>query len=1076
MRTPYLCKYVSLLLLAMPLVTVGSAAARADEEPEEIAKNPSPFKRLAFRNVGPATGGRVCRVAGVPGQPLVAYAATASSGIWKTSDGGLSWQPLFEKEATASVGSLAVAPSAPHIVYVGTGEANIRGNVVSGAGIYKSTDAGKTWTCVWKQKAQIGTLIVHPADPNIAFAAVLGSAFGPSSERGVYRTLDGGKTWQKVLFKDNDTGASDVCFDPSNPTILFAGLWQTRRRPWELTSGGPGSGLYVSRDGGDTWKQLTGRGLPDGPWGRVGVGVAASDGQRVYALIEAEDGGLFRSDDGGTTWTHINDDRRLRQRAWYYTTLTIHPTNEDIVYFPQVTMLRTVDGGNTLEEVEGFHHGDHHDLWFDPTNPRRMIAGNDGGVDLSINGGKTWFAPPLPLGQVYRIAVDDQTPYHVYGTMQDIGSAGGPSNSLNSAGIRLADWYSVGGGETGYVVPSRRDPHLIFAGEYMGIITRFDRRTRQARNVSIYPDNGSGHGAEDLKYRFRWPAPIAGSPHDPAVLYHAANVLFCSRDDGQTWTAISPDLTRNDKKKQRWSGGPITGDNTGAEFYCTISAVAESPKQKGLIWVGTDDGLVQLSRDAGKTWTNLTANLPSYPEWATVKMIEPSPFAAGTAYVVIDAHLLDDTRPYLFQTTDFGATWTSLSAGLANDVYLHVVRCDPKRAGLLYLGTERGVQVSFNDGKAWESLQLNLPTVPVSDLLVKDHDLVLGTNGRALWILDDVTPLRQWDTAIAEKPLHVLPASPAVRWLFHGPVSGHNYHGFPNPPQGAIVHYHLAKEATTSLTLEIRDARGQLIRRFTSKPAKGSDKEPAKKDPAKAKDEDEEQPRLATYAGLHRFVWDLSHEGGKEIKDAVADMGSAKVGPRVNPGRYTATFILGDAKATTTLQVLPDPRHGRLPEGLVAQERMALDLRGDLNRLVREVERVRLLRKQLADRNELLADVANAKGFVERSSALMDKLDALEERLHNPKAKIAYDILAQKGGAKLYSRLIFVYNAILDGDGAPTQGMRDMVAELRKEFAAIEGDLARLVNSDLRRLNETAKRRSWPIIFDPPAKRDHDPI
>ncbi len=758
------------ILLAF-LVSLCPASAAADESDDESAVK-GPFQELKYRSIGPAAGGRVCRVAGIPGNPLVYFAATASGGVWRSVDGGLSWKCVTEKLPTSTFGSIAVAASDPNVVYAGSGEANIRNNVVPGNGIYKSTDGGAHWTQVWKQDGQIGTMAVHPHNADIAFAAVLGKAFGPNGERGVYRTTDGGKTWTAVLKKDADTGASDLALDPSNPHIVFAGLWQTRRRPWELTSGGPGSRLYVSRDGGTTWKQLTEHGLPKGPWGKIGVAVAPSDSRRVYALIEADKGGLYRSDDGGETWKLATGDHGLRQRAWYYSTLTVDPRNPDVVWCPSVPMLRTIDGGKTFQPVRGFHHGDHHDVWIDPTNPRRMINGNDGGVDLSTDGGETWHAPPLPISQFYRIGVDTRNPYHVSGTMQDLGSIAGPSNSLSYTGITLADWYSVGGGEAGYTLHDPSDPNIVYAGEYAGVITRYDHRTRQARMVGSYVDNPSGHGAADMKYRFRWPAPIAGSPHDPKVVYHAGNVLFRTSDGGQTWTAISPDLTRNDRRRQQWSGGPITGDNTTAEYYCTISAVAESPKEKGLIWVGSDDGLVHVSRDAGKSWTNVTEHLTGLPEWAAIKMIEPSPFDAGTALVVVDAHMVDDMHPYLYRTRNHGNTWALLSGPMPQDVPLHVVRHDPKQQGLLYAGTERGVAFSTDEGKTWQPLQLNLPTVPVHDMQAKGDSLVLGTHGRSLWIFDDLTPIRSWTPAVAAKPAELLPCLPAARWRYHGGFRG----------------------------------------------------------------------------------------------------------------------------------------------------------------------------------------------------------------------------------------------------------------------------------------------------------------
>ncbi|HWT46762.1 MAG TPA: hypothetical protein VN085_12385, partial [Vicinamibacterales bacterium] len=501
------------IVVLASVCAIGSGVSAQDAS-KPSADSPKEFKALKYRNIGPAAGGRVSRAVGVPGNPLIYYAATASGGVWMSSDGGTKWQSIFDDQPISSIGSIAVAPSDPNVVYVGSGEANIRGNVADGNGIYKSVDGGKTWTHVWTQVGQIGTMVVHPTNPDIAFAAVLGHAFGPNPERGVYRTRDGGRTWQQVLKKDADTGASDVAMDPSNPNTLFAGFWQARRYPWDLQSGGPGSGLYVSRDGGDTWKALTGNGLPDGIWGKVGVAVAPSDTERVYALIEADKGGLFRSDDGGDTWALVNPSRALRQRAWYYTTITVNPANENDVWFPQVPMLHTIDGGKTIQYVKGLPHGDNHDLWIDPRNPKRMIASNDGGVHISRDGGETWFTPPLPISQFYHVSADTRQPYWVAGAMQDLGTAQGPSQTT-AGNIQLSDWHDVGGGEAGWVVSDPGDPDIVYAGEYLGIITRYDYRTRTSRNVSAWPENPSGHGGEDMKYRFQWTAPIAGSPHDP---------------------------------------------------------------------------------------------------------------------------------------------------------------------------------------------------------------------------------------------------------------------------------------------------------------------------------------------------------------------------------------------------------------------------------------------------------------------------------------------------------------------------------------------------------------------------------
>jgi photosystem II stability/assembly factor-like uncharacterized protein len=1103
---PSLCFCVVLLL---------TGSLRAADEPNK--GGPPEFKHIHFRSLGPAAGGRVSRACGVPGDPFTYYAATASGGVWKSSDGGLSWKPVFDEQPIASIGSIAVAPSDPNVIYVGSGEANPRGNVAPGNGVYKSIDAGKTWQHVWKQEGQIGTMIVHPTNPDIAYAAVLGHAFGANPERGVYRTTDGGKTWQRVLFKDADTGASDVCFDPSNPRLLFAGLWQMRRQPWEMTSGGPGSGLYFSRDGGDTWKRIKEKdtGLPEGIYGKIGVAVAPSDPRRVYALIENEKGGLFRSDDGGEKWELVNGGHNLRQRAWYYSTLTVDPSNPDVLWCPQVPMLKSIDGGHTFKVVRGMHHGDNHDLWIDPKNPKRMINSNDGGVNISTNGGETWFAPELPISQFYHVACDNRVPYHVSGCMQDLGSASGPSNSLSFNGIGLADWYDVGGGEAGFTAPDPSDPNVVYAGEYGGLITRYDHRMRQSRAVGIYPADPSGHGGEDLRYRFQWTAPIVISPHDSKTVYHACNVLFKTTDGGNSWKAISGDLTRNDKAKQKWSGGPITGDNTGVEIYCTIFAVAESPKQKDLIWAGSDDGLVHVTTDGGANWTKVSDNMAGLPEWGTVVCIEPSPHEANTAYVVVDAHRLDDMRPYLFKTEDLGKTWKSLSTKLPQDVFLHAVRVDPVKKDMLYVGTERGVVYSTDDGNTWRELKMNLPTVAVHDLVVKGNDLVLGTHGRSIWILDDLTTLREMSPTVAGDDFQLFPTQSAHRYRLFGAYGGRGVNG-ENPPAGAIIQYHLKKKPKGEITLEILDEKGGRVNKFTGKEEKEKDK---KQDDDGDDDQDrgggDHKKPLPLEVGVNRFIWDLQYEGAKVIKGAKVDSGDAENGPLANPGKYTLKLTVEGKTQTATLEVLLDPRYRTEPlwkalvvggpslssekvinygpndprpfyqfaqqvelevDGLARQLTFTLKLRDDINHLTDTVERLRALKKQLTDRNALLKDETKAEPLVKDSKDFLKKLEALEEQLHNPKAEVTYDILAQKGGAKLYSQLVYLYESVKDSDGPPTQGVQEEYAEQARELQKLLDEWKGLLSGDLARLNELAKKLDYPTTYvPPPAEEKHKP-
>ncbi len=1038
------------LLLMIVLLLHGSLSAQDEQEQTENG--------LEYRLIGPAASGRVARVTGIAGDPLTYYAATASGGVWKSENGGLQWSAVFDEQSISSTGSVAVANSNANVVYVGSGEANIRGNVGEGNGIYKSTDGGNNWSHVWEAEGQIGSMAIHPVNEQIVFAAVLGSPFGAGAERGIYRTTNGGENWEQVLFVDEDTGASDVAFNPANPSIIFAGMWQTRRSPWNMQSGGPGSGLYISRDGGDSWEKLDKNGLPEGIWGRVGVRVAPTSPDRVYALIEADQGGLYRSDDGGVSWKHVSGSPGLTQRAWYYSTLTIDPTDADTVWFPQVGMLKTIDGGEDIRSAKG-GGWDYHDIWIDPENPKRMLVGSDAGVSLSLDGGDSWIRPPLPTAQFYRISTDTRKPYRVLGSIQDWGTMAGPSNSLHAGGILFWDWHPVGGGEAGFVVADPNDHNIVYAGEYLGYFSRYDERTGESPHVGIYPDNGSGHGAVDLRHRFQWTAPIMISPHDSKVIYHASQTLQRTRNGGQNWEIISPDLTRNDASKQAWSGGPITGDNTGVEFYSTIFALAESPLEAGVIWAGSDDGLVHISRDDGKTWADVTP--AGMPDWSTVNNIEASRFDAGTAYLTADAHRLDDETPYLWKTTDYGRHWQSLTSDLDDEVYLHVIREDPQQSGMLYLGTERGVMASRDAGASWESLQLNMPTVAIADLAVADDDLVVGTIGRSAWILDDLTPVRQVTKDIKAQTAHLFPPSAAIRWTYTRAPNEYSDGAAANPPEGFSITYYLAEAVDSEITLDVLNAQGEIIRTMSSElqPLYTEPEHPDWRPGAKNKAE------LKTAAGLNRINWDLRHRGARWIAGARTDVGDIRTGPVAAPGQYLLRLNIAGQAYQQPVSILPDPRKQADTAALQAQVDFQLEVRDKITMIAEYAAQLRSIKTQIKAHHTRLPETAEEDGLVALGKEILAQAGEIEQALYSPNAQVDYDILAGRdGGAKLLSRYGWLYYTGFNHSGPPTQGMREIAAELNSALAAQQTVLVQLTGPKIAELNTLAAQHGKTYI------------
>jgi photosystem II stability/assembly factor-like uncharacterized protein len=1078
-----------------PSETAGTPPGNA--EPDENAAE-GPWKGMQYRLVGPFRGGRAVAVSGVVGQDDIYYFGAVAGGVWKTTDGGLNWKPTFDKtkDASPSIGAIAVSESDPNVIYAGTGEACIRGNIVGGNGVWKSVDAGKTWKLTGLADSHaIGRLIVNPKNPDVAFVAALGHPFADNEERGIFRTRNGGKTWEKVLYKDAKSGGIDVAFDPSNSNIVFAALWQARRTPWSLDSGGPGSGLYRSSDSGTTWKELKGHGLPEGVLGRIGVTVSGANPNRVWAVIEAEKGGIYRSDDGGDSWHLMTDDHRFRQRAWYYSHIFADPKSEEAVYILNTGIYRSNDGGKTFNQIRA-PHGDNHALWIDPANPKRLINGNDGGATISTNGGDSWTGQNnQPTAQFYHVTTDTRFPYYIYGAQQDNSTVGIASASPDGS-IDRSDWYDVGGGESGYIAPDPTDPLIVYAGSYGGEITRHDQHTREQQSINPWPVNPIGWAAADVRHRFQWTEPIAFSPHDPKTLYFAGEVLFKTTDGGMSWTIISPDLTRNDKSKQAASGGPITKDNTGVEVYDTIFSVVESPVQKDLIWAGTDDGLVQLTRDGGQKWENVTPK--GMPEWGTVSMIEASSRDAGTVYIAVERHKADDFAPYIFKTTDFGKSWTKLIAGVPANDYVHVVRIDPRRPNLLFAGTEEGVYISFDDGGHWQAFQVNLPVVPVNDLVIKNTDLVVATHGRSFWVLDDITSLEQYEDSVPQQEAHLFTPSAASHTVFRGSFFAARGNVGKNPPAGAVIDYWLKtalkkpdkKEASTSsgevatstesrkpeagkteaekaegekkeeppkITLEILDSSGKVIRKFPKKEEEGAGDEEnsSERDRGAA-------AKLSSDAGLNRFVWDLRYEEATKIPHAPL-WGGTTEGPIALPGTYQIRLMVLGKTYTAPLEIKADLRLKTSPEDLAKQFDLLLKIRDKVTETDDAIIQIRDLRDQMNALNKRLKNDPREKAVADAGKALDKKMTEVEEKLIQTKAKSGQDVL--NFPVRLNNDLVALSGVVGSADSAPTKqsyGVFDMVSK------AVDEQLAKwkaIVSTDVAAYNKLAKEQDVPAII-----------
>jgi len=1069
-----------------------NSSSNAASSTQQTVVDPSLLHSLEWRLIGPFRGGRVVAVAGDPAHPLVFYFGSTGGGVWKTTDGGLVWENVsdgFFKRA--SVGAIAVSNSDPNVVYVGMGETTIRGNVSHGDGVYKSTDGGRTWTHLGLENTRnIAKVCIHPQNPDLVYVAALGHVHGPNPERGLYRSSDGGKTWQHILFKSDKVGANDLTIDPNNPRIVYATFWEAERKPYTLISGGEGCGIFKSIDGGDTWTEITrNTGLPKGILGKIGLAVSPAKENRIWTVIDAEDGAIFLSDDGGENWGRRSEDRNLRARPWYYQHMYADPQDPETIWVLNVQAWKSFDGGRTFFEVY-IPHGDHHDLWIDPQNPQRMIQGNDGGACISFNGGNSWSTIyNQPTAEFYHVTTDNQVPYRVYAAQQDNTTISLPSRS-NLAGITQSDSYEVGGGESSYIAVRPDNPNIVFAGNYHGYLTRYDHHSRQERNITVWPEAATGWGAKDVKYRFQWTFPTMLSPHDPNVLYVAGNHVFRSVNEGNSWEMISPDLTRNDITKLEPSGGPVTRDNTGTEFYCTIFAFAESPIQKGLFWAGSDDGLIHISQDDGKNWWNVTPK--DLPEWSLISIIEPSPHDPATAYVAANRYKWDDFQPYLYKTNDYGATWTKITTGIADNEFTRVIREDPSRRGLLFAGTEASIFVSFDDGEHWQSLRLNLPVVPIHDLVIKDADLIVATHGRSLWILDDLTPLRFISQELQNAPMYLFKPRPTVRfmtsWGFSHPsgpgtfyrmtgdrmitarrqrkpgggMVDRNMDAGENPPEGVIVYYFLKQKPEGEVKLTFRTMQGEVIKAFTSEASRILSLE-GTVDPTDEEEEKEKKdPSVSKEAGTNRFIWNMCFPDPKKIDGYVASE-AVMTGPAAAPGNYLVELEVGDQTLTEIFEIEKDPRGTATQEDLDAQFELLLRLRNKLSETHDAINMLRNIRQQVEDWVRRSSERQDHESIAASAMSIKEKLAPIEDELTQSKAKTRQDTM--NWPVKLNGKLAWLAAVISSAQAAPTSQTYELYEDLVQRIDVQLQRLKEVINTDVSAFNQLMGESGVPAVI-----------
>ncbi len=1035
------------LFFALVIFSFTASHAQKNKQVLPVVTDNSDSVLLAktkYRLIGPWRGGRSAAVAGSFKNKHTFYFGGTGGGVWKTTDGGSNWKNVSDKYFGSSIGAVAVAPSDESVVYAGEGENTMRGNVSEGlGGMWRSEDGGKSWKNIGlKDGRHIIRIVIHPRNPDVVWVAVMGHLFGPNEERGVYKTTDGGKTWKRTLFVNNQTGCSDLVMEPGNPNVFYAGTWRLIRTPNSLESGGDGSGLWKSTDGGESWTNVSAKkGLPKGIWGIVGVAIAPSNTDKIYCILENEKGGLYASNDGGETWALQSSDNNIRQRAWYYTKVFVDPKNENKVYCPNVGFMFSTDGGKTFRSI-GTPHGDHHDLWIDPEDGNRMIVADDGGAQVSFDAGTNWSTYlNQPTAQIYRVSTDNSFPYRILGAQQD-NSTFRIKHRTYGTGITDRDWEVTAGSESGYVVADPLNPDIVYGGNYGGYLSRLDHKTGENRAISVWPDNPMGAGADVLKYRFQWNFPIFFSPHDPKRLYAAGNHLFVTENEGASWQQISPDLTTNDKTKQGPSGGPITKDNTSVEYYCTIFTAAESSLEKDLLWTGSDDGLIHISKDGGRNWENVTPkDAPKAIMW---NCIETDPFKKGAAYFIGTRYKSDDFAPYIYKTEDYGKTWTLIVNGINRQHFTRAMRADRKRAGLLYAGTEYGMYISYDDGKNWKKFQLNLPEVPITDLAIKENDLIVATQGRSFWVLDDLSVVQQLNDDLTSKNLYVFNNNNAWR-IAGNPFSGRfgaNQNAGANPPNGAVINY-FVKEVndSTKASVSLFDKNRNKIRTYSV-----SAREPADK--------------MDINKGMNQFVWNLQYPAAERIEGMILWNG-VPGGIVAPPGDYYYTLKVGTDSAEGRFTVKADPNYKVTQAEYEEQFNFLVKVKVKFDEVQQAIKDIRALRTQMNDFTS-----RQPKGTAKEIKTMVDSLNkqltAIEEKLYQTKAKSGQDVLNYP--IRLNDKISGLFDAANSGNMAPSKQVKEVFADLAAQSDEQLSKLKKIKEEDIDKLNQLIREKAVPVI------------